>query len=485
MTIGQKLAAGFGVALLFPLIIGAIAYRSTSSLLESRKPITHSYQVLGELDATLAALIDCETGQRGYLLTGQEDYLEPYKRGLATVDQAIIHATSLTEDNAKQQARLKILAPLIAAKLDELKDTIALRKTKGLEAALQVVRTEKGRQIQDSIRTVVQEMRAAEQDLLGQRDAEAERQAQTTFTSILSGAGLAFLFLSGIAFFTSRSITGPIREAVSGLTALAAEILAATTQQSSGAAESAAAVAETVATVDEIAQTAEQASQRAKTVAESAKGAADTGRAGKKAVEESIAGMTLVKEQVELVAERMLVLSEQGQAIGEVTATITEFAEQTNLLALNAAIEAARAGEQGKGFAVVAGEVKNLAEQSKKANARVREMLGEIEKATDGAVLATEQGTKSVSAGFKLAAEAGETIRSLTDTIVEASQAAQQIAASANQQAVGMGQISQAIRNIDSVTKQTLASTRQAEQAARELNALGGKLAALIAGTRV
>lgn len=480
MTIGRKLALGFGVALVFPLLIGSIAYRSSASLLASRAPIVHTYQVLGELDGLMAALVDCETGQRGYLLTGDDKYLEPYEKGAASVDRALAHIGSHTADNPRQQGRLKSLVPLVAAKLDELKETIKLRREKGLEAALDVVRTGRGKKAQDDIRATTREMRDEEEDLLTRRDADAHREAQVTFTSIVSAAVLAFLLLSAIAFFTTRSITIPVRETVSSLTALAAEILAATTQQSSGAAESSAAVTETVTTVDEVAQTADQVAQRAKAVAEASKRAAETGRAGRKAVEDSIAGMTSVKEQVESIAERMLVLAEQGQAIGDITSTVTDFAEQTNILALNAAIEAARAGEQGKGFAVVAAEVKSLADQSKKATTKVREILGEIEKATSTAVLATEEGTKSVNAGFKLAEQAADTIRALAETIAEAAQAAQQIAASSGQQAVGMSQISQAIRNISEVTNQTLVSTKQAERAAQELNVLGGRLRGLV-----
>jgi methyl-accepting chemotaxis protein len=482
MTIGQKLGAGFGVALLFPVIIGAIAYRATDRLLQSRSPITHTYQVLQELDDVLIAVLNCETGERGFIITGNDRYLEPYENGLAAVGKAIDRVTNLTADNPRQQARIKSLETAVKARIDLLKEAIALRREKGFEGAATIVRGGEGKKLVDEIRRIIDEMNREELALLDQRDAEAQREAQVTFTSIVSSALIAFVLVGAIAFWTSRSITAPVRTAVESLASAAAEILAATTQQSSGAAESAASVTETMATVDEVAQTADQAAQRAKAVAESAKRAADTSRAGKKAVEESIAGMSSVKEQVESVAERMLVLAEQGQGIGEVTATVTDFAEQTNLLALNAAIEAARAGEQGKGFAVVAGEVKSLADQSKKATARVREMLGEIEKATSSAVVATEQGTKRVNEGFRLVEQAGETIASLTETIAEASQAAQQIAASAGQQAVGMNQISQAIRSIDIVTKQTLASTRQAEQAARELTQLGARLKALVVG---
>src|SRR5206468_3922496 len=130
-----------------------------------------------------------------------------------------------------------------------------------------------------------------------------------------------------------------------------------------------------------------------------------------------------------------LALAEQAQTIGDITATVSDIAEQTNLLALNAAIEASRAGEQGKGFAVVAGEVKALADQSKKATAQVRQVLGEIQKATNTAVLSTEEVTKGVATAARVAGQAGEAIKTLADTLTEAAQAAAQIVASSGQQA--------------------------------------------------
>src|SRR5260370_4878065 len=96
--------------------------------------------------------------------------------------------------------------------------------------------------------------------------------------------------------------------------------------------------------------------------------------------------MEAIREQAEAVAENIVSLSERTQAIGEIISTVNDLAEQTNLLALNAAIEAARAGEHGRGFAVVAGEGKGLAEESKKATAQVRQILGEIQNANNAAL---------------------------------------------------------------------------------------------------
>jgi methyl-accepting chemotaxis protein len=271
-----------------------------------------------------------------------------------------------------------------------------------------------------------------------------------------------------------------IRQAIGQLASAGTEILASTTQQAAGAQEEAAAVAQTVTTVDEVTQTSEQSAQKARGVGEAVQRTVEVGKAGRKAVEESIAAKHRVKEQVEATAQNIQELAEQAQAIGTIIAAVSDIAEQTNLLSLNAAIEAARAGEQGKGFTVVAGEVKALAEQSKKATVQVRDILGQIQKATTQAVLATEEVTRGVVGAVKVGEQAGSTIKALTDTLAETAQAAAQIVASAGQQATGVAQIHQAMRNIDQAARQNLTATRQVEQAAQNLNTLGTRLGALI-----
>jgi PAS domain S-box-containing protein len=272
-----------------------------------------------------------------------------------------------------------------------------------------------------------------------------------------------------------------VAEAANNVASAAAEILAGTSEQASGAQEQAAAVSETVTTVDEVAQTSNQAAQRAKAVAESSQRTVDVSRTGRKAVEDAVAVMGTVKEQVESLAEHILGLAEQAQQIGEIIATVSEIAEQSNLLSLNAAIEAARAGDHGKGFSVVASEIKALADQSKKATGQVRQILGDIQKATNAAVMAAEEGTKSVSGAIRIVNQSGDTIRSLADTIGDSAQAASQIAASAGQQAAGMTQIHQAMRNISHATTQSLAAVRQSERAAQDLSGLATKLKELVA----
>src|SRR5262249_1331739 len=157
-------------------------------------------------------------------------------------------------------------------------------------------------------------------------------------------------------------------------------------------------------------------------------------------------------------AENIMRLSEQGQAISEIIATVDDLAAQSNLLAVNAAIEAAKAGEHGRGFSVVAQEVKNLAEQSKHATTQVCGILSDIQKATGNAVMATEQSSKAVEDGVKQSTQAGESIQQLAGNVNISAQAATQIAATNQQQFVGMDQVASAMENIKLASTQVVAS---------------------------
>ncbi len=275
-------------------------------------------------------------------------------------------------------------------------------------------------------------------------------------------------------------LTGQVREATGDITSMTAEILANTSQQAATASQQATAVSETSTTVQETRQTAEQAAERARLVSEAAQESTEVADQGLQAVQDTVMSMGSIKEQVGAIAETILTLSEQTQQIGEIIATVNDIADQSNLLALNAAIEAARAGEAGKGFAVVAGEVRSLAEQSRQATDQVRNILGEIQKAANTAVMVTEEGTKRADAGEQQAQKTGEAIRTINEQIQRVSQAAHQIAASAGQQLVGMDQIASAMDSINQATAQSEAGTRQVEEAAQNLTKLATELTSIV-----
>ncbi|MBI2471898.1 MAG: methyl-accepting chemotaxis protein [Planctomycetes bacterium] len=258
------------------------------------------------------------------------------------------------------------------------------------------------------------------------------------------------------------------------------QIATTTVQLAAGSEETAVATTETTTTVEEVKQTANVSTQKARHVSALAQNAVQVSQTGAKSVNETIEGINKLKEQMEYIAETIVKLSEHNQAIGEIITAVDDLAEQSNLLAVNAAIEAAKAGEHGKGFVVVAQEIKSHAEQSKQATKQVRTILNDIQKASSTAVMATEKGSKAVEATVKQSAGTGDAIRELSRSISEAAQAVTQIAASSQQQLVGMDQIALAMTNIKQATAQNAASTKQVESTVRSLQELGQKLKALV-----
>jgi methyl-accepting chemotaxis protein len=211
-SIRAKISGGYALALAILLVIGVVSYRNMVAFSNSVEWVTHSLQVRDKLGELLTKLTDAETGQRGYVITGEERYLEPYRSASQTVTQEMNDLLKLTADNSSQQQRLDALGPLIADKFDELRETIDLRKNKGFEAALKVVLTDRGKQKMDEIRKVIDDMTDEENQLLKQRSGDEQARARSTELTIVFGTLIAIVLLSLAGFFISRNISTPLRE---------------------------------------------------------------------------------------------------------------------------------------------------------------------------------------------------------------------------------------------------------------------------------
>ena len=278
----------------------------------------------------------------------------------------------------------------------------------------------------------------------------------------------------------ARTFAGALTDFSSKLDGASTSILTATTAQAASAQEQATAVAEVTAPLTELRQASAQALDKAETVMGVADQSLQGSRLGTEAVAASLEGIRETREKVDTIAEKILSLSEQSQRIGEIITSVNEIAEQSKLLALNAAIEAARAGDHGRGFAVVAREMRNLADQSKEATAQVRAILKEIQRATNSAVLATEEGTKKVLEGTQLAERAGDTIEALVQGIEESATTAKLIANAARQMGAGIQQVADAMVSINEGTEQTVEGLRGSEQSVSSLTEMSSEMTAMI-----
>jgi len=282
-----------------------------------------------------------------------------------------------------------------------------------------------------------------------------------------------------------RHQTRGIIEAANVLASSVSEIMTSASEIAASASETATSVSETTVTAEEVRQTAKLSAEKALNVSEITKAVVEASQATYASVDETIEKMNMIRIQMESIAESIVKLSEQGQAIGEIVDTVSDLAEQSNLLAVNASIEAARAGEYGRGFAVVAQEVRALAEQSKAATVQIRSILSDIQKATSKSVLVSEQGSKAVAEGIRQSTETGISIRNLAGKVSEAADAASQILASSQQQAAGMDQIVFAMENINQASVQNAENIKTFESVTRDLNETAQRLHSLISSYKV
>ena len=479
-TFGKKIALGFGLAVAMLLVVGGVAYRSTDALIENNHRVTHSHEVLEGIGHVLSLMKDAETGQRGYLLTGNDAYLEPYLAAKGSLAEAVATLRALTTDSPAQQARITQATPFIEAKLAELQRTIDLRRTVGLDAALKVVESNEGKKSMDDLRGVMAGMDKEERALLKERGDAAEAGAKNAETTIALGALLALLAVSAAGYVITTSLNRQLGSAVSSIRSASAELEAAASQQATGSREQSSATSEVSTTIRELLSTSKQIADSAQRVARIAEDTAVGARSGDATVQRAQEAIGGIKRQVDLVVAHMLELGKKSQQAGGILEIINELAEQTNILAINATIEAAGAGEAGKRFAVVADEIRKLADRVGGSTKEIRGLVEDIRAAVNTTVMATEVGTKAVDAGTRHFAEVTTSFREIAGLVATTTDAAREIELSTKQQSTAVEQVNVAISSVAQATKESEASASQTLQTVTQLTSLSRDLLQLV-----
>ncbi|WP_437561209.1 methyl-accepting chemotaxis protein [Sorangium sp. So ce542] len=495
--VGRKLYLGFAAMVVIVLVLAGIAYKRFAELDEARSWDQHTYEVMLATGDIMESLLDTETGERGFVITGVESFLEPYRSGRDRFEKSLNRARELTRDNPRQQMRLDKIDKDHNEWLASVLEPIIQHRRSANEAkappdrAADEVSQGRGKVLMDQMRATLKEIDDEEIALLGQRQAATNALVETMYVTLQIGGLLALVVAVVLSVVFSRMVLVPLTQAVSihqriaggdftgdvtvkssdefgqmlgavkamseRLAGLIGEVrsgavsvssvsvqLSATAQSlSQGTSEQAASVEETMTSLQQLSGTIAKNAANCKQVEETAHRRTRDAEQSGQAVRETVEAMKAITQRIVI---------------------IEEIAYQTNLLALNAAIEAARAGEHGKGFAVVATEVRRLAERSRDA--------------------AKEIGSFAASS-IMVAERSGQLIAELVPSIRETAELVQGVAVASKEQSNGVAQISGAVELIEQATQRNAAIAEELASTAAELSAQAEQLQNVMASFRL
>lgn len=475
----KKLTVGNCVPVALTIVsvgLAMVCIHCVNSLVESNRWVDHTHQVIHEAKSIEAAGVDMETGMRGYLLAGKEEFLTPYRTGSKAFFDKVTELKGTVSDNPAQVKLLREVEATISGWKDQVTEpAISMRRKiadgqslTDMDDIAHLVGEARGKQFFDKFREQIATFTGREQMLMDQRQLDAASVARMSWYAIVFGTLLIAGLSNGASAALRRSITTPLRKSALELRELSRTRLAPVGKRLDSSA----------------AETAEQALLVGTTSAQLTANATSL----HSAVEQldlsirEISGntsnaATVATNAVEAAGQSNTAITRLGSSakeIGDMIHEINSIAEQTNMLALNATIEAARAGQAGKGFAVVANEVKELSGETAKATANIIGAIGRIQNDTKEAIraidrvgdvigLISESQNSIASAVEEQSAMTGEITRNIGE-----------VASGSNEIATGISLVADRARSTTSDSGDTLRTAGDIESLADELMALVG-----------
>jgi methyl-accepting chemotaxis protein len=479
-TFGRKLGTGFGLAGVVLLVIALFGYRSTHHLIENERMVAHTHEVRSHLARLRVLLVEAETAQGRYIITGTDAFLQAFARAVQELPKALDEVRGMTADNATQQRRLQTAAETLRKRIARMEQVIADRKSDGFAKAQASVLSGEGTELMIELLGLLGDADAEERALLEKRQVEAEATATMTQGVILWGSILGSLLVAGMGAFIAQSLSRQVAMAVQHIQSSSAELQSAAGQQATGAKEQATAMSEITTTISELLATSRQIAESAQRVAQISERTVRAARSGDNTVEKGNESVSTMRHHVGLIVGHMVELGKKSQEIGVVLDIVSELAEQTNILAINATIEAVGAGDAGRRFSVVADEIRKLSDRVAGSTKEIRGLIDEVRSAVNTTIMTTETGSKAIEAGSKQFAEVASAFNQISIEVTTTTEAAKEIELSTKQQATAVEQVNVAMSNVAQVTKETEVSTMQTQRTATELAGLSRELLRIV-----
>jgi len=408
-----------------------------------REAENHLMDILNDISESKASL-------RGFLLSGKEEFLEPFRHIQKQVNTHLNEFEEHLKDDVDNQKYLQQIKSLFAqwhekAAAPALAIRYEINKTKTSFKDIQdFLERGIGTKYMSELHESFAKFIAIEDQLLQQRDHEQQNISQIVINIVIFGTLLAFVFGIVIVWVLARNIMQTVTKVLgtsTGLTTAIEEISRGNMNLSQRTEQQAASLEETSASMEQMTSTVQQNADNARQAAHLAAEAREKAQRGGDIVSTAI--------------KSMIDINKSSKQVADIISTIDEIAFQTNLLALNAAVEAARAGEQGRGFAVVATEVRNLAQRSATAAKQIKQLIS-------NSVSKVEEGTQFVNQSGKSLEEIVVSVKKVSDIVIE-------IAAASEEQAAGIRQVNKAILQMDETTQQNAALVEEAASASEAI----------------